>query len=82
MFISEGVNSDLRYNFYYPRWAYDGYREILAEESERGGWLYRDYWDLVDPPEFTNSAVHLSPEGSRQLAKQLIHDVIQFSPKK
>ncbi len=27
MFISQGQNSQVRYNFYYPRWAYDEYRQ-------------------------------------------------------
>jgi hypothetical protein len=31
MFISSGQNSDLRYNSFYPRWAYDQYRAMLAE---------------------------------------------------
>ncbi len=33
MFISQGKNSDIRYNFYYPRWAYDDYREMMTEKS-------------------------------------------------
>ncbi len=34
MLISNGVNSDLRYNFFYPRWAYDEYRQTLTEICE------------------------------------------------
>jgi hypothetical protein len=68
MFISQGQNSDLRYNFFYPRWAYDGYRQMMAERSAAGGWLYRDLWDLVSADEFTNSAVHMTPTGQAQLA--------------
>ena len=33
MFISRGQNSDLRYNSFYPRWAYDQYRELLNEQG-------------------------------------------------
>src|SRR5574341_212629 len=29
--ISNGLNSDIRYNFFYPRWAYDEYRQLLTE---------------------------------------------------
>ena len=29
IFISEGLNSDIRYNSFYPRWAYDEYRELM-----------------------------------------------------
>ena len=68
MFISQGENSDIRYNFYYPRWAYDDYRSLLASQSEANGWPYLDLWNAIDGNDFTNSAVHLSPAGSAQLA--------------
>ncbi len=71
MFISQGVNSDIRYNFYYPRWAYDGYRQILTERSHQEGWAYIDLWDSIPPTEFTNTAVHVTPLGARLLAEQV-----------
>ena len=78
MFISMGENSDIRYNFYYPRWAYDDYREMLSAYADQRGWLYLDLWDAVAPDEFTNSAIHLTPKGSSLLA-QMIGDVITQS---
>ncbi len=69
--ISQGRNSDLRYNFFYPRWAYDTYRQRLAERARQQRWHYLDAWNLVPPSEFTNSAVHLTPRGSQLLAEQL-----------
>ncbi len=75
MFISQGENSDLRYNFYYPRWAYDAYREILGRVASERGWHYLDFWDRIKSAEFTNSAVHMSPSGTQQLAR-LIGDAI------
>jgi hypothetical protein len=68
MFISEGENSDIRYNFYYPRWAYDDYRRLMAAEAEANGWHYLDLWDSIPNSEFTNSAIHLTPAGEAQLA--------------
>lgn len=62
--ISEGRNSDVRYNFFYPRWAYDQYRLAMAERSVYAPWAYVDLWDFIPQEAFTNSAVHLSPEGS------------------
>jgi len=76
MFISSGENSDIRYNFYYPRWAYDDYRQILTEVTEQNGWQYQDHWQAVSNQEFTNSAVHLSPEGSAEFARQLVDSII------
>ena len=63
--ISEGENSDLRYNFFYPRWAYDQYRAELGQRANSSAWQFLDLWDRVPQDQFTNSAVHLSPEGSQ-----------------
>jgi len=67
MFISRGKNSDIRYNFFYPRWAYDDYHRLLAERAEARGWHTLDLGDVIEGSEFTNSAVHLTPKGSAQL---------------
>jgi hypothetical protein len=69
MFISEGRNSDLRYNFFYPRWVYDAYRAQLTALAESRNWPFLDLWDRIDPAEFTDSPVHLTPAGSQQLSE-------------
>lgn len=77
--ISNGENSDIRYNFYYPRWVYDQYRELLADYSLEHSWKYYDFWNIVPMTEFTNSAIHLTPAGENILAgqvKQLIHEEV------
>jgi hypothetical protein len=71
MFVSQGENSDLRYNFFYPRWTYDAYRQLLAADARARGWAYLDLWQAVDNTEYTDSAIHLTPAGSAQLAAQL-----------
>ncbi len=71
MLISTGNNSDIRYNFFYPRWAYDAYRPALAAEAQTQGWRYLDLWDLIPESEFTNSAIHLTPAGEQLLADRL-----------
>lgn len=68
IFISTGVNSDLRYNLWYPRWAYDAYRDVLRDLAEENAWPYLDVWDRIAPDEFTDSPVHLTPDGTQQLA--------------
>ncbi len=77
MFISQGQNSDVRYNFYYPRWAYDGYRELIANLSAAQGWRYLDLWDAVPASEFTNTAVHMTPRGTVMLADLLGKAILQ-----
>jgi hypothetical protein len=71
MFVSQGENSDLRYNFFYPRWAYDDFRSLMETKSRELGWNYHDLWDAVDNREFTNSAVHLTARGTAQLAERI-----------
>lgn len=69
MLISRGNNSHIRYNFFYPRWAYDEYRLRLASLAAQSGWNYLDLWNLLPPEQFTNSAIHLTPAGERILAE-------------
>ncbi len=75
IFISEGQNSDIRYNFYYPRWAYDDYRRLMAAMTSANGWPYLDAWDVIPGSEFTNTAIHLTPAGEEHLA-ELVGDMI------
>lgn len=75
--ISTGKNSDLHYDFYYPRWAYDQYRQMMSEEAHTSGWNYLDLWNLVPAYQFTNSAIHLTPAGESILTGQVEHSVLQ-----
>jgi hypothetical protein len=68
MLISAGENSDIRYNFFYPRWAYDQYRQRMGETMSSLNQTYVDAWDWVPAQEFTNSAIHLTPQGERLFA--------------
>jgi hypothetical protein len=71
MLMSTGLNSDVRYNFFYPRWAYDAYRQQVAELAAKQNWHYLDLWNLVPAGEFTNSAIHLTPDGETLLANKI-----------
>jgi hypothetical protein len=42
MFVSHGKNSQLRYNAFYPRWAYDTFRDLLGTAALENGWRYLD----------------------------------------
>ena len=68
MFVSAGINSDLRYNFFYPRWAYDAYHELLGEIAAHESWLYVDLWNALPNEVFTDSPVHYTPEDAQTLA--------------
>jgi len=74
--ISEGVNSSVQYNYYYPRWAYDQYRLIMKEFTRKNNFKYYDLWDLIPESEFTNSAIHFT-EGAEKILADKITLVIE-----
>ena len=77
--ISNGENSDIRYNYFYPRWAYDHYRALLSTQSIENDWNYYDFWDIVPMSEFTNSGVHLSLAGEALLAQQMQNVILNVA---
>jgi hypothetical protein len=79
MFISRGQNSDLRYNSFYPRWAYDQYRALLNGQAAANSWHYLDLWDSIAPDEFTDTPVHLTPNGMAQLARTVGAEIVKLS---
>jgi hypothetical protein len=79
MFISAGQNSDLRYNSFYPRWAYDQYHTLLNDRATADGWHYLDLWDSIAPAEFTDTPVHLTPHGMTQFAQTVGEEVVKLS---
>jgi hypothetical protein len=79
MLVSSGKNSDLRYNFYYPRWAYDQYRQRMANQAVKNAWKYLDLWNLAPADEFTNSAIHLTPAGEALLAERVGESILRIS---
>jgi hypothetical protein len=76
MFISDGANSDIRYNAFYPRWAYDDYRAQLAQAAAANDWPFLDLWDAIAPERFTDTPVHLDAAGTRQYAELLAHALL------
>jgi hypothetical protein len=74
----QGENSDIRYNFFYPRWAYDDYRILMSEYSRANHWHYLDLWNAIPETEFTNSAVHLSAKGTQQLADLVSSAILEI----
>jgi hypothetical protein len=77
--ISAGKNSALRYNFYYPRWAYDQWRQMLNKKAANQGWDYLDLWNLVPADQFTNSAIHLTPVGEALMTGRVEQTILQQS---
>ncbi len=79
--IAKGVpNSDIYYNYYYPRWVYDQYRQILGAAAAQNGWNYLDLWDKFSSDYYTNTPLHLNPEGERQFAAMLAPSIQKVCP--
>ena len=76
--IGDGENSDLRYNFYYPIWAYDQYRQTLQTISAENNWNYLDLWDLVPEDKYTNTAIHSNPEGVGMIAAAVSEPILEL----
>lgn len=72
IFVSDGANSDVRYNSFYPRWAYDQYRQLLGAEADARGWRYADLWQAAGNDQFTNTPIHLTPQGTLEFAQEII----------
>jgi hypothetical protein len=79
MLISTGKNSNLRYNFLYPRWAYDQWREMMVSQALMDGWKYLDLWNIIPATEFTNSAIHLTPFGESLMAERVEQFIMEQS---
>jgi hypothetical protein len=71
IFVSDGQNSQMRYNTWYPRWAFDQFRQLYAQQAAASGWHSLDLWDAVEPDRFTDSPVHLDAVGAQRLAQAL-----------
>ncbi len=79
--IVHGVeNSDIRYNSYYPRWVYDQYREYLTQAATQHGWNYLDLWDKFPASFYTDTPLHLNPEGQHLLAEMLVPSIQKGCP--
>ena len=73
--ISDGKNSEIRYNYYYPREAYDSWHRSLIKRAEKNDWLFLDCWDSLKITDFTNSAIHYNAESALRLADKVFAEI-------
>jgi hypothetical protein len=76
--IADVPNSDLHYNTYYPRWAYDGYIEYMDTSAVENQWNYLDYWNLFPEEYFADTPLHLTVEGEQVLANLLAPEIAKI----
>lgn len=68
IYIADGANSDLHYNIWYPRWVIDRYQAIMATQADNFANGYTFPFDMILPEHFTDSPVHMDPQGTSQFA--------------
>lgn len=74
--IYRSQSSQLRWNTYYPRWAYDSYRAAMQAYATAHGWMYRDLWDTVPNDQFTDTDFHLTPAANCAYAARLGRELL------
>lgn len=77
IFIATGQNGDIRYDTYYPRWAYDQYRSILGNYVLQNQINYVDLWNAIPGSGFTSSPLHLSAPAENLLARDLAPQILK-----
>ena len=79
MFVASGKNSSIRYNQYYPRWAYDQYRSFMTASMAGNGFSYVDLWNVIPPSQFGETSLHLTSAGEANLARHLAPEIQQMA---
>ena len=75
IFLAEGRNHLIRYNAFYPRWAYDEYRQWIVEWAEKEKLPLLDYWNALPPVGFSDQNFHRSSSGEQQFANLLAPEI-------
>jgi hypothetical protein len=75
IFLAEGRNHLIRYNAFYPRWAYDAYRRWITEWAQKENLPLLDYWDALPPSGFSDQNFHRSSPGEEQFARLLAPEI-------
>jgi hypothetical protein len=79
IFIASGANSDIRYNEFYPRWAYDEYLNYLDQWMRINHHDYLNAWNLLPSSEFTDTPFHRTPAGEEAFAEYLVPQILNLS---
>jgi hypothetical protein len=72
--------SNIYYNVFFPRWVYDQYRQYVGKIAAANHWNYLDLWNVFPPNYFTDTPLHLIPEGETELAKMIAPTIVRGCP--
>ncbi len=79
--VGSGPNSDVNYNLLYERALYDSYRQTLTDYAGQHKIWFRDLWNAIPAPLFTDTAFHLDAQGWALVAENLALEVRKFEEK-
>jgi hypothetical protein len=75
IFVAQGQNHLVRYNGFYPRWAYDEYRQFLSGWMKQNDHEWLDYWNALPPEDFADAYFHRRRSGEKHFAELLAGDI-------
>jgi hypothetical protein len=78
--ILNSINSSTRYNYMYPRWAYDQGTAMIEARARALGVPFVNLWDAVPPHQFTDHELHYTPAATRNLARILGEHILNLGP--
>lgn len=78
IFIASGKNHEIRYNMYYLRAAYDGWRRQWHEKCETEGYVCIDLWDSLSPDRFMDTPFHYDAIGATEVAEEILNKLDAF----
>lgn len=79
IFVANGENHLVRYNGFYPRWAYDEYRQFMLEWTVDRDHPWLDYWDVIPPEDFADQYFHRRASGEQRLAARLSPEILRIA---
>lgn len=78
--LTDVSNSSIYYNYYYPRWVYDQYRQYVSNMAAQNHWDYLDLWNVFPASYYTDTPLHLTPQGETKLAKMIAPTIVKGCP--
>jgi hypothetical protein len=77
--IYRSTTSEVRWNLYYPKWAYDSYRIAMQTTAEHERWHYLDLWDAIPADEFTDTDFHVTPQANCAYMALISDQIVSLS---
>lgn len=63
-----GINDHLKYNRYFPRWAFDQGSAMIEDRAGKLGMQYLNLWNAVSADQFTDNEVHYTATAAQHVA--------------